>query len=90
MSGIDAKKFLENRRRRALGSILGYAEREIYPALSKDQQLAFREVVMGSLNSYHDTTLDLFKSEDYGSLRNEEVFALLERIEQRQITQNGR
>lgn len=88
MSGIDAKKFLENRRRRALGSILGYAEREVYPTLSKDQQLAFRDVVMSSLNSYHDTTLDLFKSEDFGTIRNEEVFALLERIEQRQVAQN--
>lgn len=77
---VPVKNFLKARRDRALGSILGYAEREIFPRLSASERTSFRNLVLDSLNSYHDSALDLFKSDD-GSVRNEEIFNLLERVE---------
>lgn len=77
---VPVRNFLKARRDRALGSILGWAERELFPRLSAPERTAFRNVVLDSLNSYHDSALDLFKSDD-GSVRNEEIFSLLERVE---------
>lgn len=77
---IPVKNFLKARRDRALGSILGYAEREIFPRLTPAERTAFRNLVLDSLNSYHDSALDLFKS-DTGTVRNEELIQLLERVD---------
>lgn len=76
---VPIKNFLKARRDRALGAVLGYAEREIFPKLTPQEQVAFRKVVLESLNSYHDSTLDLFKS-DVGTVYNEESVALLARL----------
>lgn len=84
---IPVKNFLKARRDRALGSILGYAEREIFPKLSRDEQLRFRQLVLDTLNSYHDSALDLFKSEG-DSITNDLLIDLLERVE-RQLRQEG-
>ena len=77
---IAVKDFLKARRDRALGSILGYAEREIFTRADEAERLAFRSVVIDALNSYHDSVLDLVKS-DQGNVRNEELISLLERVE---------
>lgn len=77
---IEAKNFLKARRDRALGSVLGYAERELFPLLTVEQRKDFRSVVIDSLNSYHDSVLDLVKA-DNGSIRNERVIELLERVD---------
>lgn len=77
---VAVKDFLKARRDRALGSILGFAEREIYPKMSPQEKAAFRNVVLDSLNSYHDSVLDLVKS-DNGTLRNEELVSMLERLD---------
>lgn len=77
---IPVRNFLKARRDRALGAILGHAERELFPKLNPTEQAVFRKVVLEALNSYHDTALDLFKS-DTGSVRNDEIFDLLSRIE---------
>lgn len=77
---MEARTFLKARRDRALGSVLGYAEREIFPVLTPQQRQAFRSVVIDSLNSYHDSVLDLVKA-DTGSMRNERVIELLERLD---------
>lgn len=79
---IPVRNFLKARRDRALGAVMGHAEREIFPKLTQAEQTAFRKVVLESLNSYHDSTLDLFKS-DTGTVRNDELIALLTRIEER-------
>lgn len=79
---VPVRDFLRARRDRSLGAILGYAEREIYPKLSPVEQTAFRKTVLESLNSYHDSALDLFKS-DTGTVRNDELISLLARIEER-------
>lgn len=78
--GVQIKDFLKARRDRALGSVMGHAERNFYDQLSVDQQREFRAVVIDALNSYHDSVLDLVKS-DLGSVRNEEVAGLLERVD---------
>jgi len=78
---VAVKDFLKARRDRALGSIMGFAEREIYPKLSQQEKIAFRNLVLDSLNSYHDSVLDLVKS-DTGTVRNEELVQMLERLDQ--------
>lgn len=78
---VAVKDFLKARRDRALGSIMGFAEREIYPKLSPQEKIAFRNLVLDSLNSYHDSVLDLVKS-DVGTVRNEELIQMLERLDQ--------
>ena len=80
MSSVAIKNFLKARRDRCLGSILGYSEREIFPKLTPQERLAFRNLVLDSLNSYHDSVLDLVKSES-GTVRNEELIAMLERLD---------
>lgn len=81
MSGVSVpiRDFLKARKDRALGSILGHAEREFYGALSRDQQQQFRQVTIDALNSYHDSVLDLVKSED--GVRNDEVVTLLKQMD---------
>ena len=76
---IAVRDFLKARRDRALGSVLGYAEREIYPDLPKEVQREFRGVVIDALNSYHDSVLDLVKSAD--GVTNEILVELLEKVE---------
>jgi hypothetical protein len=81
--GVPIRDYLKNRRDRALGAILGYSEREIYKGLTDEERSAFRRVVLDALNGYHDSVLDLIKAEDATTMRNDEVVALLERIEQK-------
>ena len=76
---VQIRDFLKNRRDRALGTILGNAEREVWPKLTQAEREAYRKVVMDAINSYHDSVLDLVKAED--GMRNDEVIKLLERIE---------
>lgn len=77
---VSTQNFLRARRDRLVGTILGQAETSIKPLLSQDQWEAFRQQVQAAANSYHDTVLDLLKVED-GMVRNDEVVALLERVD---------
>jgi hypothetical protein len=77
---VQVKDFLKARRDRALGSILGHAERELYSQLTHEQQQNLRQATIDALNSYHDSVLDLVKSEN-GTVRNEEVLNLLTRVD---------
>lgn len=79
---MPVKNFLKARRDRALGSILGYAEREIFPKLTADEKQKFRQIVLDSLNSYHDSALDLFKSE-VDTVHNDRLIELLDRVDRR-------
>ena len=78
---MSVRDFLRARRDRALGSILGYIEREIFPSLDQPARTALRKVVLDALNGYHDSVLDLVKSEDESAVRNEEVIMALDRFE---------
>lgn len=75
---VPVRDFLKRRRDRAVGSILGHAEREIFQNLSEEQRKAFRGVVLDALNGYHDSVLDLVKAED--GVRNDYVVEVLERL----------
>lgn len=77
---VPVQGFLKRRRDRAVGSILGYVEREVFPRLPEDERSRLRRVVLDALNGYHDSVLDLVKSED-GVVRNGEVLAMLERLD---------
>lgn len=77
--GVPIKDFLKRRRDRAVGTILGFAEREIFDSLSEEQQQKLRRVVLDACNGYHDSVLDLVNADD--STRNDEVIALLERMD---------
>lgn len=76
---LDVRNFLRARRDRAVGSILGYAEGELKPKLTKSEWEALRRVVLDATNSYHDTVLDLVKSDDVA--RNDYIVQLLEGID---------
>jgi hypothetical protein len=76
--GVPIRDFLKARRDRALGSILGHAERNIWRRLEEGERAAFRQVVVDALNGYHDSVLDLMKSDD--GVRNEELLRLLQQL----------
>ena len=76
--GVPIRDFLKARRDRALGSILGHAERNIWNRLAEGERAAFRQVVVDALNGYHDSVLDLMKSDD--GIRNEEVLRMLQQL----------
>lgn len=78
---VPVRDFLKARRDRALGGILGYAEREVFRHLDDQGRSALRRVVLEALNGYHDSVLDLVKAEDTTAVRNEEVLAALNRFE---------
>lgn len=78
---VPVRDFLNNRRNRAVGSILGYVEREIFPKLSAQEQRELRLSVLDALNSYHDSVLDLVKAED--GVRNDVVVEAIRRLEER-------
>lgn len=77
---VQIRDFLKARRDRALGSVMGHAERNLFDRLSDQERKEFRGVVLDALNSYHDSVLDLWKSDD--SLRNDELIALMGRVDQ--------
>lgn len=81
MSDVPIRDFLKARRDRAVGSILGYAEREIWPRLTNEERQAFRKVVLQATDGYHDSVLDLVKAEDPGVVRNEVVLEVLTRLD---------
>lgn len=76
---VQVKNFLKARHDRAVGTILGYAEREVIFA-DEDHWQDFRSIVLGAIDAYHDAVLDLVKSEGNGEMRNEEIVSLLEEI----------
>lgn len=82
---VPVRDFLNNRRNRAVGSILGWAERELFPKLSPQERADLRQVVLDATNSYHDSVLDLVKAED--GVRNDEVVAAIVRLEDRVVSQ---
>lgn len=76
---IAVRDFLKARRDRALGSILGHAERNVYPELTQEQRRDLRQVVVDALNSYHDSVLDLVKSAD--GVTNDILVDILEAVQ---------
>lgn len=72
------RNVLSEQRKRMLGSIMQYLEREVYPKLTVPQQRALREKVLNSTIAYHDVCLDLLKaSVNDGSVVNEEAVRMM-------------
>lgn len=89
MSSVPVRGFLKRRRDRALGSILGWCERNGVPeAMGQSKWAAFREVVLSALNGYHDATLDLVSAEE-DIVRNDHLVTVLEAVE-RELQQSRR
>lgn len=77
---VPVRNFLKARRDRALGSILGVLEDDLRGKVTKAEWDDIRGTVLDGVNGYHDAVLDLMKSEDDSSVRNDEIFNLLTQI----------
>lgn len=75
------RNVLGEQRKRAVASILSYAEGNIYPQLTERQQRDLRAKVIAAIAQYHDTCLDMLKaSVDDGTAVNQEALRLLVKI----------
>jgi hypothetical protein len=84
MSQEFVRNILTEQRKRMVGSLMQYLEREVYPKLSREQQKALREKVLNSTVSYHDVCLDVLKaSVNDGSVINEEAVRLMAELNTR-------
>jgi hypothetical protein len=80
-SSVPIKRFLEARRGRALGAILGYAEDASWnKELSEEEWQGLRGAVINARNGYHESVLDLLKAET-GVVRNEIAIEVIERLD---------
>ena len=78
---VQIRNFLKARRDRALGMILGTLETDLRTKVSREEWEDIRSVVLDGVNGYHDAVLDLMKSDDGSSIRNDEVVAMLSRLD---------
>lgn len=79
---VQIKDFLKARRDRALGTILGYVEKSDWGReMPEPEWQGLRGIVIEALNGYHDSVLDLVKSEN-GTVRNDLSVDLLNRLDQ--------
>jgi hypothetical protein len=62
--GVPVRDFLKRRRDRAVGSILGYAEREIFKDLSIEQREGLRRVVLDEDGIRNDYLVELLERID--------------------------
>lgn len=53
---------LVEQRRRCVGSLMDYLERNVYQHLPAEERRALREKVLSSVGTYHDTCLDVLKA----------------------------
>ena len=78
------RNLLTEQRKRMVGSLMGYLEREVYPRLTVPQQRALREKVLASTAPYHDACLDMLKaSVNDGTVVNEEALRLISELNTR-------
>lgn len=79
--GMDARRYLKARRDRAIGAVLGGLESDLQGKVTRSEWEGIRALVLDAVNGYHDSVLDLMKSEDDTSTRNAAVIDTLVRIE---------
>jgi hypothetical protein len=69
-------------RKRAIGTLMTFIEKEIYPSLNARQQRDLRQRVLASITQYHDVTLDVLRSSvTDGSAVNDEALTVLARMD---------
>ena len=84
MADESLRKLLTSQRRRLVATVLGFAEREIYPDLTDEQQQAFRQKVLEAVQAYHDLMIDILgAAENDQQLINVEAIELLREIRER-------
>lgn len=79
-------------RKRAVGSLMSYIERDVYPVLNEHQRRELRTRVLAAITQYHDVTLDVLRSSvNDGSAVNEEALVILARLDAnvRALTRGG-
>lgn len=84
MADESLRKLLTSQRRRLVATVLGFAERELYPDLTEAQQHAFRAKVLEAVQAYHDVMTDILgAAENDQQLINVEAIELLREIRER-------
>ncbi len=73
-------RLLQARRKRLVASIMGHAEREFYSQLTPQQQAAFRQKVLSSVDEFADLIRDLLKITGDEASVNDHAIELLESI----------
>lgn len=74
------QKLITRRRQRLVASILGHAERAFYPQLTAEQQRAFREKTLGSIDEFCDLMRDVLKVASDDVVLNDHALELLENL----------
>lgn len=83
-----ARNLAVEQRRRLVGSIMEYAEREVYPHLPPEGRRRLREKVLGAVGVYHDFVLDCLRaSVNEDTATNDEALILLRQINASQAHQ---
>jgi hypothetical protein len=79
------KNLVIEQRRRLVGALMNYTEKNIYPHISPALQKEWRLQVMTAIGQYHDLVLDVLKAATAVNAVNEEYLMQLERIHQSTI-----
>lgn len=75
------RSMLIEQRKRLVGSLMEYAESNLYPKLREQERRALREKVLASVGVYHDTCLDMLKASiNDGSVFNETALEVLAQL----------
>jgi hypothetical protein len=74
-------RLIGEQRKRLVASILGAAETAPWwRALTREQQVAFRDKVLTSVGVYHDLCRDVIKISEDDGVRNEYAIDMIEKI----------
>lgn len=81
MSNEFVRNLAVEQRKRLVGTLMEYAERNLYGHLNQAQQRAYREKVLQAVGAYHDMVLDVLKaSVSDGSVTNQVALEMLAEI----------
>lgn len=82
MSQSDfARNLAIEQRKRLVGSLMDFIEKQVYPHLPSEKKKELRDKVLSSVGAYHDFVLDVFKaSVNDGTMTNEVALELLRDI----------
>jgi hypothetical protein len=73
---------MNEQRKRAVGAVMTYVEREVYPHLDERQRRDLRNRILAAISQYHDTAIDVLKASiDDGSLVNKDALDALARMD---------
>lgn len=81
MSNEFVRNLMAEQRKRLLGSLFDYLEKQVYPKLTVEEQKALRERVITSVGVFYDFMLDCTKaSVNDGVVYNEEAVQMIRHI----------